>query len=106
MYRMGLLSDLPQKDVGRLIALTVVAGFFGVFFVVPLRKYYIVHQKLTFPTPAATVGSKRVSHLSHVQTSCSTGVHYSFSSQQQNWCHHGQKEIFGPTLRLCCRFLL
>lgn len=56
MYRMGLLSDLPQQDVGRLIALTVAAGFFGVFFVIPLRKYYIVHQKLTFPTPAATVG--------------------------------------------------
>lgn len=64
MYRMGLLSDLPQKDVGRLIALTVAAGFFGVFFVVPLRKYYIVHQKLTFPTPAATAYTIRSLHNS------------------------------------------
>lgn len=55
MYRLHLLSDLPQKDIGKLIAITVCAGFFGVVFVIPLRKYYIVHQKLTFPTPAATV---------------------------------------------------
>lgn len=55
MYRLNLLSAEPQKDVGRLIALVFCAGFFGVFFVIPLRKYYIVHQKLTFPTPAATV---------------------------------------------------
>ena len=55
MYRLNLLSAEPQKDFGRLIALVFCSGFFGVFFVIPLRKYYIVHQKLTFPTPAATV---------------------------------------------------
>lgn len=55
MYRLELLSDNPTKDIGKLIALTACAGFFGVFFVIPLRKYFIVHQKLTFPTPAATV---------------------------------------------------
>jgi uncharacterized oligopeptide transporter (OPT) family protein len=55
MYRLGLMSDEPEKDVGRLIALTACAGFFGVFFVIPLRKYFIIIQKLTFPTPAATV---------------------------------------------------
>ncbi|KXN85831.1 putative metal-nicotianamine transporter YSL7 [Leucoagaricus sp. SymC.cos] len=43
MYRMNLLSDLPEKDIGKLIALTVCAGFFGVFFVIPLRKYYIAY---------------------------------------------------------------
>ncbi|KAF9447743.1 oligopeptide transporter [Macrolepiota fuliginosa MF-IS2] len=62
MYRLHLLSDLPDKDIGRLIALTVCAGFFGVFFVVPLRAYYIVHQKLTFPTPAATAITIRSLH--------------------------------------------
>ena len=55
MYRLHLLSDLPQKDIGKLIALTVSAAFFGIFFVIPLRKYFIVHQKLTFPTPSAAV---------------------------------------------------
>jgi uncharacterized oligopeptide transporter (OPT) family protein len=55
MYRLHLLSDVPHKDIGKLIAIMACAGFFGVFFVIPLRKYYIVFQKLTFPTPAATV---------------------------------------------------
>ena len=66
MYRLGLLSDLPQKDIGKLLALAVCCGLFGVFFVIPLRKYYIVHQKLTFPTPAATVRTNiflRQTHL-------------------------------------------
>jgi len=54
MHRLGLLGD-PENDLGKLIGLTATAAFFGVFFVIPLRKYYIVHQKLSFPTPAATV---------------------------------------------------
>ena len=55
MYWLGLLSDEPRKDIGKLIALILCAAFFGVFSVIPLRKYYVVHQKLTFPTPASTV---------------------------------------------------
>ncbi|RDB27912.1 hypothetical protein Hypma_002189 [Hypsizygus marmoreus] len=62
MYRLGLLSEFPEQDIGKLIALTTCAGFFGVFFVIPLRKYYIVHQKLTFPTPAATAYTIRSLH--------------------------------------------
>lgn len=62
MYRLNLLSELPQQDVGKLIALTTCAGFFGVFFVIPLRRYYIVKQKLTFPTPAATAYTIRSLH--------------------------------------------
>ncbi|KAH9941892.1 OPT oligopeptide transporter [Epithele typhae] len=64
MYSLNLLSDLPQDDIGKLIALTFSAGFFGVFFVIPLRKYYIVKQKLTFPTPAATAITIRALHNS------------------------------------------
>ncbi|XP_006463464.1 hypothetical protein AGABI2DRAFT_208266 [Agaricus bisporus var. bisporus H97] len=64
MYRLHLLSDLPEKDIGRLIALTACAGFFGVFFVIPLRRYYIIIQKLTFPTPAATAYTIRSLHNS------------------------------------------
>ncbi|KNZ80112.1 Putative oligopeptide transporter [Termitomyces sp. J132] len=62
MYRLGLLSEFPQQDVGKLIALAASAGFFGVFFVIPLRRYYIVHQKLIFPTPAATAYTIRSLH--------------------------------------------
>jgi uncharacterized oligopeptide transporter (OPT) family protein len=59
IYRLGIFEH-PSQDFGKLIALAASAGFFGVFFVIPLRKYYIVYQKLTFPTPAATV---RTSYL-------------------------------------------
>ena len=62
IYRLNLLSHFPKDDVGKLIALTATAGFFGVFFVIPLRRYYIVHQKLTFPTPAATAYTIRALH--------------------------------------------
>jgi uncharacterized oligopeptide transporter (OPT) family protein len=62
MYSMGLLSDKPSQDIGKLIALTASAAFFGVFFVIPLRKYYIIKQKLTFPTPAATGYTIRALH--------------------------------------------
>ncbi|KAK7676399.1 hypothetical protein QCA50_011467 [Cerrena zonata] len=62
MYRLNLLSELPKQDIGRLIALTFTASFFGVFFVIPLRRYYIVNQKLTFPTPAATAFTIRALH--------------------------------------------
>lgn len=62
IYRLNLLSVFPKDDVGKLIALTATAGFFGVFFVIPLRRYYIVHQKLTFPTPAATAYTIRALH--------------------------------------------
>ncbi|KAI0743453.1 OPT oligopeptide transporter [Daedaleopsis nitida] len=62
MYRLGLLSELPKQDIGKLIALAACSGFFGVFFVIPLRRYYIVKQKLTFPTPAATAVTIRALH--------------------------------------------
>ncbi|KAK0465543.1 oligopeptide transporter [Desarmillaria tabescens] len=63
MYRLHLFSEFPQDDIGKLIALTCTAGFFGVFFVIPLRRYYIIHQKLTFPTPAATAYTIRSLHF-------------------------------------------
>ena len=62
MYALDLLSDSPRKDAGKLILLAATAGFFGVFFVVPLRRYFIIKQKLTFPTPAATAFTIRALH--------------------------------------------
>jgi uncharacterized oligopeptide transporter (OPT) family protein len=81
MYRMNLLSDIPDKDIGKLIALTVCAGFFGVFFVIPLRKYYIVHQKLTFPTPAATVSVGNLDSDFRTLITRITGIHHPLPSQ-------------------------
>jgi len=62
MYALDLLSYSPKQDAGKLIALAITAGFFGVFFVIPLRRYYIIKQRLTFPTPAATAFTIRALH--------------------------------------------
>jgi uncharacterized oligopeptide transporter (OPT) family protein len=62
MYRLELMSFLPKDDFGRLIALTTASGFFGIFFVIPLRAYFIVRQKLVFPTPTATAFTIRSLH--------------------------------------------
>lgn len=62
MYTLDLLSDSPKRDARKLIALGATAGFFGVFFVIPLRRYFIIKQRLTFPTPAATAFTIRALH--------------------------------------------
>ena len=92
MYRLGLMSANPSDDIGKLIALTACAGFFGVFFVIPLRKYYIVHQKLTFPTPAATVSHSRKLIIS-LQSDISAGLHYPLPSPRPGGSHRRQEEV-------------
>lgn len=56
MYNLGLLD--PNKDVrndlGRIYTLTLIGSFFGLFFAIPLRKFFIINVarelKLIFPT--------------------------------------------------------
>ncbi|KAG8943628.1 hypothetical protein FRC03_002414 [Tulasnella sp. 419] len=62
LYRLNLMSYSPEEDFGKLIALTISVAYFGVAFVIPLRKYFIIHQKLTFPTPSATAYTIRSLH--------------------------------------------
>ncbi|KAG8976950.1 hypothetical protein FRB90_008992, partial [Tulasnella sp. 427] len=62
MYRLNLLSFNPADDIGKLFALTIAVAYFGVAFVIPLRKYFIIHQKLVFPTPMATAFTIRSLH--------------------------------------------
>ena len=40
MYHLGLMTT-PKQDIGRLFLLTAIAAFYGLFFAIPLRKYYI-----------------------------------------------------------------
>ncbi|KAG8900722.1 hypothetical protein FRB99_005795 [Tulasnella sp. 403] len=62
MYRLNLLSFDPGQDIGKLFALTIACAYFGVAFVIPLRKYFIIHQRLVFPTPTATAYTIRSLH--------------------------------------------
>ncbi|KAG8958554.1 hypothetical protein FRC05_008783 [Tulasnella sp. 425] len=62
MYRLGLLSFNPADDIGKLFALTIDVAYFGVGFVIPLRKYFVIHRRLVFPTPSATAFTIRSLH--------------------------------------------
>lgn len=54
MYRLGLLSKDPRDDFRRILTLTLVCSFFGLFFAVPLRKFFIIgvsrELRLIFPS--------------------------------------------------------
>jgi len=54
MYKLNLLGDDPKTDIGRIFTITLVCSFFGLFFVTPLRKFFIVQVarelRLMFPT--------------------------------------------------------
>ena len=52
-YQLGILSNSPKEDFGRLITFTICCAYFGMFFAIPLRKFYILKQKLTFPSAAS-----------------------------------------------------
>ncbi|KAE8230225.1 hypothetical protein CF326_g4779 [Tilletia indica] len=54
MYQLGLLGASAREDFGRLITFTVVSAFYGCFFAIPLRKFFIIRLRLVFPTPTAT----------------------------------------------------
>ncbi|ETS64672.1 hypothetical protein PaG_00619 [Moesziomyces aphidis] len=61
MYQLDLLHD-PLKDFARLITFSAVSAYYGVFFAIPLRKFYILKQKLIFPSPTATAYTVRSLH--------------------------------------------
>ncbi|KAI2615248.1 oligopeptide transporter [Hypoxylon sp. NC1633] len=57
MYQLGALTGNPKDIFGAIITITLVCSFFGLFFVTPLRKFFIIQVarelKLLFPTPTA-----------------------------------------------------
>lgn len=61
MYKLDLLHD-PLKDFGRLLTFSAVSAYYGVFFAIPLRRFYILKQKLIFPSPTATAYTIRSLH--------------------------------------------
>jgi uncharacterized oligopeptide transporter (OPT) family protein len=63
MYSLKLLAT-PKEDFGKLIGLSVVCSFYGVFFAIPLRKFYILRQRLIFPDATITSIAIRTLHSS------------------------------------------
>ncbi|OAA40688.1 oligopeptide transporter [Metarhizium rileyi] len=66
MYRLGLLSEDPRSDFPRILTITIICAFFGLFAAVPLRKFFIINVarelNLVFPTPTATALAIRSMH--------------------------------------------
>lgn len=55
MYQLGIMGNSPKDDIGRLFTFTICCAYFGIFFTIPLRKFYILRLKLVFPNSVATV---------------------------------------------------
>jgi len=66
MYQLELLSPQPKDDFSRVITLTLVCSFFGLFFAVPLRKFFIIQTarelRLIYPSSTATAMTIRSMH--------------------------------------------
>ncbi|EXK27164.1 hypothetical protein FOMG_16236 [Fusarium oxysporum f. sp. melonis 26406] len=66
MYQLQLLGSSPESDYGRMLAFTLVAGFWGLGFVVPLRSLFILRLarqlSLTFPLGTAAAVTIRALH--------------------------------------------
>ncbi|KAG4413478.1 hypothetical protein IFR04_013379 [Cadophora malorum] len=62
MYQMGLLSKKPQDDFGKLITFSLCTAYYGLFFAIALRKFYILKLKLIFPSPTAVAYTIRALH--------------------------------------------
>ncbi|KAI8808668.1 OPT oligopeptide transporter protein-domain-containing protein [Cladochytrium replicatum] len=61
LYRLGLMSPSVTQDTFALIMWSFAACYFGLFFAIPLRRYFILRQKLVFPS--ATVAAATIKSL-------------------------------------------
>ncbi|KAI1259107.1 OPT oligopeptide transporter protein-domain-containing protein [Xylariaceae sp. FL1019] len=66
MYRLNTIEGTPQQNFGAIITITLICSFFGLFFVTPLRKFFIIRVgrelRLVFPTPTAVALTIRSMH--------------------------------------------
>ncbi|KAK5654014.1 hypothetical protein OQA88_7691 [Cercophora sp. LCS_1] len=59
MYQLNVMGDghTPESDIGAIFTITLVCSFIGLFYVTPLRKFFIIQVarelKLMFPTATA-----------------------------------------------------
>lgn len=68
MYRLRVMEPghTPMDDIGAIFTITLICSFVGIFYVTPLRKFFIVQVarelKLMFPTPTAVALTIRSMH--------------------------------------------
>ncbi|KAI0238509.1 hypothetical protein L0F63_006157 [Massospora cicadina] len=61
MFRLGLLPPI-QECWARFYLWTLAAAFYGMFFAIPLRRYFVIQQKLVFPSCTAAAHTIRSLH--------------------------------------------
>ncbi|KAI0218162.1 hypothetical protein L0F63_006563 [Massospora cicadina] len=61
LYHLGLLPPI-EACWGMFLLWTAASAFYGMFFAVPLRNYYILKKRLVFPTYTATAHTIRALH--------------------------------------------
>lgn len=66
IYRLNAIEGTPRENFGPIITITLVCSFFGLFFVTPLRKFFVIRVarelKMLFPTPTAVALTIRSMH--------------------------------------------
>ncbi|KAJ3215398.1 hypothetical protein HDU67_000443 [Dinochytrium kinnereticum] len=62
LYRLQLMSPKVTDDTLALIMWSLAAAYFGLFFAIPLRRYFILKQKLVFPSPTVSAETIRSLH--------------------------------------------
>jgi OPT family oligopeptide transporter len=61
LFRLGILKDI-DGIWDMMFLWTFAAAFYGLFFAIPLRKYFVIQQKLVFPSPVAAAVTIRTLH--------------------------------------------
>ncbi|KAL4789265.1 OPT oligopeptide transporter protein-domain-containing protein [Aspergillus venezuelensis] len=76
MYQLKLLGPTPQSDFGRMLCLTLVGGFWGLGFVVPMRRLFILklarQLSLNFPLGTASAITIRALHAATGEVAAAT----------------------------------
>lgn len=62
MYQANLLGATPEDDFWKLVTFSACTAYYGLFFSIALRKFYILKLKLIFPTPTAVSYVVRALH--------------------------------------------
>lgn len=71
MYQLHLLSEKPQDDFWKLVTFTACTAYYGLFFAIALRKFYILKLKLIFPSPTAVAYTIRALHAGGAESEAS-----------------------------------
>ena len=65
------LTHVVSPDIGKLITFSACTAYYGLFFAIALRKFYILKLKLIFPSPTAVAYTIRSLHAGGAEAEAS-----------------------------------